>query len=79
MPTFDYVCPKCGLVTEKFLSISAAEDRMPSECLQTDQVEKICLLEKTILTAPEFRLKGKGWYESDFKNSATDNVRRVTE
>lgn len=33
------------------------------ECIKCNKSTKVVKL----LTAPEFRLKGRGWYETDFK------------
>lgn len=76
MPSYDYECKICGARIELFLSMSAATDIISGDC-KGDEI-KICQFVKIIGSAPEFRLKGKGWYESDGKDSATgSNQRRL--
>lgn len=77
MPTYSYECSKCGFIIERFLSISAFQNEMMGDCECGE--EEAPMTWKCVVVAPtEFRLKGKGWYETDSKNSAYDNVRRVS-
>jgi putative FmdB family regulatory protein len=61
MPIYQYACGACGHRLEALQKIS--DDRL-TEC-------PACHKPKLIkqLTAAAFRLKGTGWYETDFKNS----------
>lgn len=60
MPIYEYHCKKCGVDQEFLLKI----DELPAACEnpQCGSSE----LEKCV-TAPRFRLKGQGYYETDEK------------
>ena len=66
MPIYEYQCQACGAVTEALQKIS---DPVLTDCPQCGQPE----LRKKI-SAAAFRLKGSGWYETDFKKSGRKNV-----
>ncbi len=59
MPIYEYVCQSCGHDMEALQKIS---DPPLTECPQCGKPE----LKKQI-SAAGFRLKGGGWYETDFK------------
>lgn len=61
MPIYQYACDACGHQLEALQKIS--DDRL-TDC-------PVCHKPKLVkqLTAAAFRLKGTGWYETDFKNS----------
>ena len=60
MPFYEYECPNCKFYTEVMQKISDAPlDNCPS-------CGKNAL--KKLVSAPVFRLKGAGWYETDFKS-----------
>ncbi len=61
MPIYEYQCQQCGHQLEALQKIS---DDPLVECLKC----KSPALEK-LISAASFRLKGGGWYETDFKNS----------
>jgi putative FmdB family regulatory protein len=66
MPFYEYVCTHCGAETEVLQKLS---DPPETEC-------PVChaqALSKHI-SAAGFRLKGGGWYETDFKSEAKRNV-----
>ncbi|HAY45403.1 MAG TPA: transcriptional regulator [Gammaproteobacteria bacterium] len=63
MPIYQYACDACGHQLEALQKIS--DDRL-TEC---PECHKPKLVKQ--LTAAAFRLKGTGWYETDFKNSGT--------
>lgn len=60
MPIYEYQCQDCGHELEKLQKMS---DAPLKECPQCDQPT----LSKKI-SAAGFRLKGTGWYATDFKN-----------
>jgi putative FmdB family regulatory protein len=62
MPIYEYLCSNCGHDKEAFQRMSDAPLVKCPECGQDT-------LRKVVLSAPSFKLKGKGWYETDFKNS----------
>lgn len=61
MPIYPYVCTACGHEFDALQKIS--EDPL-TECPACGE----STLRKR-LAAPAFKLKGTGWYETDFKNS----------
>lgn len=66
MPFFDYRCQACGHAFEAMQKINDAPLVTCPAC-QADTLQKQ-------LSAPVFRLKGGGWYETDFKS---DNKRNL--
>jgi putative FmdB family regulatory protein len=59
MPIYEYQCDKCEHVLEALQKIAEEPLRYCPEC-GADAL-------KRLLSAPRFRLKGSGWYETDFK------------
>ncbi len=68
MPFYEYQCGQCGFETEVLQKIS---DRTLRKC---PSCGKSAL--KRLVSAPVFRLKGAGWYETDFK-SDKENKRNI--
>jgi putative FmdB family regulatory protein len=66
MPLYEYVCKACGNELEALQKLSADPLKDCPKCEQPG-------LEKRI-SAAGFRLKGNGWYETDFKSGAKKNV-----
>ncbi|KZS22386.1 hypothetical protein BMY_0206 [Wohlfahrtiimonas chitiniclastica] len=66
MPIYQYKCDNCGHEFEALQKISADPLTECPEC-------KAPRLAKQV-TAPNFRLKGSGWYETDFKSSNQKNL-----
>jgi putative FmdB family regulatory protein len=66
MPIYEYQCAKCGFQTEVLQKISDAPLKKCPECGKP-------AMEKMV-SAPSFRLKGSGWYETDFKSGNKKNV-----
>ena len=60
MPFYEYECSACKHHTEVLQKISDAPLKKCPEC------GKQAL--KRLISAPVFRLKGGGWYETDFKS-----------
>jgi len=60
MPFYEYECQACKYYTEVMQKISDPPLRKCPSC------SKLKL--KKLLSAPVFRLKGGGWYETDFKS-----------
>ena len=61
MPIYEYRCESCGHYLDALQKIRDAPLTDCPEC------EKSAL--KRLISAPSFRLKGGGWYETDFKQS----------
>jgi putative FmdB family regulatory protein len=62
MPFYEYQCRACGSLTEVLQKVSDPPLRKCPECGK-NQLQKL-------VSAPVFRLKGGGWYETDFKSEA---------
>lgn len=68
MPIYEYECQACG---HRMEAIQKFSDAPLSDCPACQQAA----LRKQV-SAPSFRLKGGGWYETDFK---TGNRRHGTQ
>jgi len=66
MPIYEYQCQACGELTEALQKISDPPLRDCPNCGKSELRKKI--------SAAAFRLKGGGWYETDFKTSGRRNV-----
>ncbi len=60
MPIYEYQCQACE---HEFEIIQKMSDDPLLECPECHQPKL-----KKLVSAAGFRLKGSGWYESDFKN-----------
>lgn len=78
MPSYDFVCERCGAVTERFIPMRDLTDFIFGECTLPDVVEGSCRF-KLIINGSDFRLKGTGWYETDGKNSAVETQKRIVQ
>jgi putative FmdB family regulatory protein len=68
MPFYEYECPHCGYHDEVLQKIS---DKPLTQCPNCGKKGL-----KKLMSAPLFRLKGSGWYETDFK-SDKENKRNL--
>ncbi|MEM7279047.1 MAG: zinc ribbon domain-containing protein [Pseudomonadota bacterium] len=68
MPIYEYECQQCGHTLDALEKISDSPQRKCPECGR--------LKLKRLVSAPKFRLKGEGWYETDFKS---DNKRNLAD
>ncbi len=66
MPIYEYVCHSCGLEKEVLQRLSEAPLAECPGCQAATFVKKI--------SAAGFRLKGTGWYETDFKTNRKKNL-----
>jgi putative FmdB family regulatory protein len=66
MPIYEYRCDDCGHELEAMQKMS---DAALTDC---PSCEKPAL--KKLVSAGAFRLKGGGWYETDFKSGSKRNV-----
>ena len=62
MPIYEYRCSACGHHLEALQKMAEAPLRKCPECGKSQL--------KRLVSAPQFRLKGSGWYETDFKNKS---------
>ena len=68
MPFYEYECPNCGFRDEVLQKIT---DKPLKKCPSCGKNSL-----RKLMSAPVFRLKGSGWYETDFK-SDKDNKRNL--
>jgi putative FmdB family regulatory protein len=61
MPIYEYRCAACGHTLEALQKLSDAPLKKCPQCAKSRL--------KRLVSAPSFRLKGGGWYETDFKQS----------
>ena len=66
MPIYEYQCSECGYQTEVLQKIS---DEPLKDCPKCGKPTM-----KKMVSAAAFRLKGGGWYETDFKSGKKKNV-----
>ena len=59
MPIYAFECDACGHSFDRLQKLSDAD---PTDCPQCGAAQL-----RRQLTAPQFRLSGSGWYETDFK------------
>jgi putative FmdB family regulatory protein len=62
MPIYEYRCSACGHHLEALQKMSDAPMRKCPECGKSQL--------RRLVSASQFRLKGSGWYETDFKNKS---------
>ena len=66
MPIYEYVCSDCDH------TLDALQKMSDDPLLDCPECGNPAL--KRLLSAPRFRLKGEGWYETDFKKDKQRNV-----
>jgi putative FmdB family regulatory protein len=66
MPFYEYSCPSCGSEKEVLHGIHAKPEILCDAC--DGEVMR------RLVSAAGFRLKGGGWYETDFKSDKRRNV-----
>jgi len=65
MPLYEYKCSKCEYIIEKLQKINSVYKEKCCKCN---------LFMDRIISRTHFKLKGKGWYETDLKNkTSSDN------
>jgi putative FmdB family regulatory protein len=62
MPIYEYRCGACGHYLDALQKMSDAPLRKCPECGKSQL--------RRLVSAPQFRLKGSGWYETDFKGDS---------
>ncbi|MBE9550256.1 MAG: zinc ribbon domain-containing protein [Proteobacteria bacterium] len=70
MPIYEYQCQHCG---HKFDKLQKISDEPLTDCPDCGKPE----LQK-LISAAGFRLKGSGWYETDFKTGSKKNLAETT-
>lgn len=71
MPIYAYQCTSCGHELEALQKIGEAPLADCPECGRSALTKKV--------TAAAFRLKGSGWYETDFKNKDKKTAAKKTD
>tara|TARA_A100001011_G_scaffold252399_1_gene260596 strand:- start:7488 stop:7778 length:291 start_codon:yes stop_codon:yes gene_type:complete len=66
MPIYEYKCSKCE---HQFEVIQRFSDNPVESCPECNEKQV-----KKLVSAPSFRLKGGGWYETDFKTGSKKNI-----
>ena len=66
MPIYDYKCSNCGQEHEIIQKFSDKPKTLCSKCGEESLTK--------LISAPSFRLKGGGWYETDFKTGKKKNI-----
>lgn len=66
MPIYEYECDECG---HQFEAIQKMSDDVLTQCPECKQKTL-----RKLVSAAAFRLKGKGWYETDFKDGKKKNL-----
>lgn len=66
MPIYEYECEACGHIFEALQKMADDPLKDCPEC------KKVAL--KKLISAAAFRLKGGGWYETDFKTGSKKNL-----
>ncbi|MGI9225552.1 MAG: FmdB family zinc ribbon protein [Woeseiaceae bacterium] len=71
MPIYGYICESCEHTLDALQKISDDPLVYCPDCGEPQLRRQ--------LSAPRFRLKGKGWYETDFKTDNRRNLHGETE
>jgi len=71
MPIYEYACTQCEHAFDELQKISEAALVHCPKCGEPSL--------RKLLSAPKFRLKGQGWYETDFKTGDKRNLHGDTE
>lgn len=66
MPIYEYACKSCGYEKDVLQKLSDEPLTTCPKCHEENFVKQI--------SAPGFRLKGSGWYETDFKTGKKKNI-----
>jgi putative FmdB family regulatory protein len=66
MPIYEYQCEKCDYNFDKLQKMS---DNPLKDCPECHAPSL-----KKMMSAPNFKLSGTGWYETDFKTKKKDDV-----
>ena len=60
MPIYEFICENCNYKEDLIRKISEPTIISCPECNGQNFIKQV--------SAPNFKLKGQGWYETDFKN-----------
>lgn len=68
MPIYEYRCESCG---HEFEAMQKMSEARLTDCPVCGKAEL-----KKMVSAAGFKLKGSGWYETDFKNSGKSGAKK---
>ena len=66
MPIYEYKCSECGHFMD---ALQGVNDSPLEDCPECSEKSL-----KKLISAPNFRLSGEGWYETDFKTGSKKNI-----
>ena len=66
MPIYEFICEDCNYKEDLIKKISEPTTISCPKCNGQNFVKQV--------SAPNFKLKGSGWYETDFKSGKKKNV-----
>ena len=66
MPIYEYKCSECGHFMDALQGVNDSPLEVCPECSEKSL--------KRLISAPNFRLSGEGWYETDFKTENRKNI-----
>ena len=66
MPIYEYKCSECGHFMDALQGVNDSPLEVCPECSEKSL--------KKLISAPNFRLAGEGWYETDFKTGNKKNI-----
>lgn len=66
MPIYEYECRECGHKFDKLQKMSDEPLKVCPACSAESLVK--------LISGPQFRFAGKGWYETDFKSENQKNL-----
>ena len=66
MPIYEYKCSDCGHLMD---ALQGVNDSPLTDCPACSGTNL-----KRLISAPNFRLSGDGWYETDFKTENRKNI-----
>ena len=77
MPIYEFICEDCNYKEDLIRKISEPTTILCPKCNGQNFIKQV--------SAPNFKLKGSGWYETDFKNKknakntkSNNNIKEVT-
>jgi putative FmdB family regulatory protein len=71
MPIYEYACSSCE---HRFDELQKVSEAALVHCPKCNEPAL-----RKLLSAPKFRLKGQGWYETDFKTGNKRNLHGETD
>ncbi len=66
MPIYEYKCSECGHFMDALQGVNDSPLEICPDCSEKSL--------KRLISAPNFRLSGEGWYETDFKTENRKNI-----